>query len=124
MKNMKLKRHMLTAVLLTGLAAGTLSVRADDQDMSKMPGMKMGDQAGQTNAPAGNADAKVKPYPLKTCVVSGDKIGEMGKPVMLIYKGQEMKFCCKDCVKDFNKDPDKYIKKLAEAEAKIKKESK
>lgn len=119
---MKLKRHILTAALLAGLAVGALSVRADDQDMSKMPGMKMGDQAGQTNAPAGNA--KVKPYPLKTCVVSGDKIGEMGKPVTLVYKGQEMKFCCKDCVKDFKKDPDKYIKKLAEEEAKLKKEAK
>ncbi|HEY5043481.1 MAG TPA: YHS domain-containing protein [Verrucomicrobiae bacterium] len=121
---MKLKRHILTATMLVGLAAGALSVRADDQDMSKMPGMKMGDQAGQTNAPAGNADAKVKPYPLKTCVVSGDKIGEMGKPVTLVYKGQEMKFCCKDCVKDFNKDPDKYIKKLAQEEAKLQKEKK
>ena len=63
-------------------------------------------------------------YPLKTCVVSGDKLGEMGKPVTLVYKGQELKFCCKDCVKDFKKDPDKYIKKLAEEEAKLKKEAK
>ena len=121
---MKLKRHIITVVVLTGLAAGTMNVRADDQDMIKMPGMKMGDQTGQTNAPAGNADAKVKPYLLKTCVVSGDKIGEMGKPVTLVYKGQEMKFCCKDCVKDFNKDPDKYIKKLAQEEAKLQKEKK
>lgn len=121
---MKLKRHIITVVVLAGLAAVALSVRADDQDMSKMPGMKMGDQAGQTNAPAGNANAKVKPYPLKTCVVSGDKIGEMGKPVTLVYKGQEMKFCCKDCVKDFNKDPDKWIKKLAEEQAMKSKEAK
>ncbi len=119
---MKLKRHILTAAVLAGFAAGALTVHADDQDMSKMPGMKMGDQAGQTNAPAGNANAKVKPYPLKTCVVSGDKIGEMGKPPVIIYKGQEIKFCCKDCVKDFNKNPDKYIKKLAEEEAKLQKE--
>jgi YHS domain-containing protein len=113
--NMKMKKHILTAVVLTGLAAGTLSVRAEDHDMSKMPGM---DMSGQTNAPAANADAKVKPYPLKTCVVSGEKLGEMGKPVTLVYKGQEMKFCCKDCVKDFKKNPDKYIKKLAEEQAK------
>lgn len=74
-------------------------------------------RAADTNTPAGSAKADVKPYPLKTCLVSGDKLGgDMGKPVTLTYKGQEMKFCCKDCVKDFNKDPDKWIKKLAEAQ--------
>ena len=101
---MKLKRHLLTAFLLAGLAAGTMSLRAAD-----------------TNAPAASApkDAKVIPYPLTTCVVSGDKLGgDMGKPVTLIYKGQEMKFCCKDCVKDFNKDPKKWLKKFDEAKAK------
>ena len=61
-----------------------------------------------------------RPYPLNYCLVSGDKIGEMGDPVKTVYKGQEFKFCCKDCVKDFNKDPDKFMKKLAEAEQKAK----
>jgi len=56
-----------------------------------------------------------KPYPLKTCLVSGEKLGEMGDPYVIIHKGQEIKFCCKDCVKSFNKEPDKYLKKLAEA---------
>ncbi len=65
-------------------------------------------------------DSKEKPYPLETCVVSGEKLGEMGKPYAYEYKGREIKFCCKDCVKDFNKEPDKYIKKLDEAEAKAK----
>ena len=101
---MKLKRHILTAFLLTGLAAGTLSIRAAD-----------------TNAPASSTtkDAKVIPYPLTKCIVSGEKLGgDMGKPVTLVYKGQEMKFCCKDCVKDFNKDPKKWMKKFDEAKAK------
>ena len=40
------------------------------------------------------------------------------KPVTLTYKGQEMKFCCKDCVKDFNKAPEKLIKNLDEAQKK------
>ena len=33
----------------------------------------------------------------------------------LVYQGQEVKFCCKDCQKDFAKDPDKFLKKLANA---------
>ena len=57
---------------------------------------------------------EVKPYPLDTCIVSGEKLGEMGKPHVIQHNGQEIKFCCKDCVKEFNKDPDKYLKKLAE----------
>jgi hypothetical protein len=58
----------------------------------------------------------VKPYPasLKTCVVSGDTLGEMGKPVIIVKDGQEVKLCCKDCIKDFNKDPQKYLKMIQE----------
>lgn len=54
-----------------------------------------------------------KPYKPGTCVVSGDKLGEMGKPVVFVYKDQEIKLCCKACRKDFDKDPAKYLKKLA-----------
>ena len=57
--------------------------------------------------------AGVKPYPLKVCIVSGDKLGEMGAPVVKVVNGQEIKFCCKDCVKDFDKEPAKYLTKLA-----------
>lgn len=62
------------------------------------------------------ADAKPKPYPLKVCVVSDEKLGgDMGDPYVHTYKGQEIKFCCKGCLKDFNKEPDKYLKKIQEA---------
>jgi hypothetical protein len=73
------------------------------------------------------ADGKPKPYTLKTCIVSGDKLGgDMGDPYVFIYKdkknkddaGHEIKFCCKSCLKDFNKDPQAYIKKIDAAEAK------
>ena len=64
---------------------------------------------------------KLKPYPLKTCVVSGEKLGEMGDPFVYAYEGREIKFCCKGCLKDFKKEPAKYIKQLDEAEAKAKK---
>jgi hypothetical protein len=79
---------------------------------------------------ADDAAKKPRPYILKTCVVSGDKLGgDMGDPYVFIYKdkkikddpGREIKFCCKDCRKDFDKDPAKYLKKIDEAEAKEKK---
>ena len=55
---------------------------------------------------------KVKPYPLTTCIVSGDKLGEMGKPVGFVFKGQEIRLCCPGCRKAFDKNPDRFLKKL------------
>ena len=66
-------------------------------------------------------------YPLKTCVVSDEAIGgSMGDGIDYVYKqdgkpDRLVRFCCKDCVKDFNKDPAKYLKEIDEAAAKAKK---
>ncbi len=60
----------------------------------------------------------VKPYKLDTCAVTDEKLGEMGKPFVFEYEGQEIKLCCKSCKKDFDKNPAKYIKKMQEAEKK------
>ncbi len=63
-------------------------------------------------------------YPLTTCVVSGEKLGsgDMGPPVDYFYKetgkpDRLVRFCCKHCVADFEKEPAKYLKRLDEAEA-------
>jgi hypothetical protein len=94
---MILTKHILTAILLAGLTAGILSARAEDK-----PG-----------------DKKAKPYPLKTCIVSGEEINDKGdmKPHSFVVEGQEVKLCCKSCLKDFNKDKAGYLKKI-DAEAK------
>jgi len=65
--------------------------------------------------------AKPIPYPLTTCPVSGDKLGEMGAPYVFVYQGQEIKFCCPDCKKDFLKDPQKYLNQIKADAAKLKK---
>src|SRR5579862_3653445 len=67
-------------------------------------------------------DKKDAPVPdkLTTCPVSGDKLGEMDKPFVFEYKGREVKLCCKDCKKDFNKDPAKYMKKILAADKEAK----
>jgi hypothetical protein len=74
-------------------------------------------------AVAGRADEKkpAKTYPLKTCVVSGEKLGEMGDPYVFTHDGKEVRLCCKSCLKDFKKDPAKYMKKVEAAEKKNKK---
>jgi YHS domain-containing protein len=58
------------------------------------------------------------PDQLKTCPVSGEKLGEMGKPLIFTYQGQEVKLCCSGCKKDFDKDPAKYIKLIRAADQK------
>ena len=66
-------------------------------------------------------------YPLKTCVVSEEEIGgSMGEGIDYVYKqdgkpDRLVRFCCKDCRKDFDKEPAKYLKLIDEATAKAKK---
>jgi hypothetical protein len=63
--------------------------------------------------------AKPKPYLLKTCVVSDEKFGgDMGDPYVFTHEGREVKLCCKGCLKDFNREPAKYVKKMEAAEKK------
>ena len=54
-------------------------------------------------------------YPLETCVVTGAKLGSMGKPFDYIHNNQLVRFCCGGCVETFEKNPDEYLKKLNES---------
>jgi YHS domain-containing protein len=66
---------------------------------------------------------KPVPYPMQTCFISGDKLGEMGKPVVFTYQGQEIKLCCKDCKKKFDANPAQYMKQFEAAKKKAAKDS-
>ena len=61
------------------------------------------------------AAEQAKTYPLTTCLVSGDKLGGMGETIDCLYQGKLVRFCCKGCIKSFNKNPDKYLKELESA---------
>jgi hypothetical protein len=63
---------------------------------------------------AEEAKPEIKPYPLDTCVVSGEKLGEMGEPVTIVHEGREVKFCCAGCIKKFKKDPAKFLGQMDE----------
>jgi uncharacterized UBP type Zn finger protein len=56
--------------------------------------------------------AAATPYPSKMCLVTDNELGSMGKVVTMVYEGQQVKFCCKPCVKKFNANPAKYLAKL------------
>ena len=56
-------------------------------------------------------------YPLTTCLVSGEPLDAMGGHVSVQHEGHEVRFCCKSCVKEFNKEPTKYLAMLNKAAA-------
>jgi YHS domain-containing protein len=71
-------------------------------------------------ADAAKPDAATKPYTLDTCIVTDEKLDadpDM-KSYAFVHEGQEIKLCCKSCKKKFDKEPAKYLKKLADASAK------
>lgn len=63
---------------------------------------------------------KAKPYPLKTCLISDEKLDAdpSMKSFSFVHEGQEIKLCCKNCQKDFKKDSAKFLKKMKELAAK------
>ena len=66
-------------------------------------------------------DAKAaKPYKLDVCLVSDEKLGgeRAMKPCAFTHADREIKLCCKDCKKEFDKSPGKFISKLNDAEKK------
>ena len=56
-------------------------------------------------------------YPLKTCVISGEKLGDHGEVVKVSDDGTDVYLCCKMCTKDFAKEPAKYTKMVKDANA-------
>lgn len=99
-----------SAILVTTFAAAIL-IGCD----KKEPATPAPKDAPKTEAPKAGADAKTaaKPYPLEVCVVSGEKLGSMGKPFVFVHQGQEIKLCCSGCEDDFKKEPAKFLAKLA-----------
>lgn len=105
----KTNQCLLLAACALGVLAFSTKLPAAD---SAMPSCC----AGMVTPMAADASTNAIPDLLKTCPVSGDKLGEMAPPFVFTYKGQEVKLCCKDCKKDFDKDPAKYMKKIRAAD--------
>lgn len=100
-------KYLVALATAALLALTTASVKAEDKH----------DHEAKKEVVNGKPGKSAKAYPLDTCVVSDEKLDHDGKPYVFEYKGQEVKLCCKDCLKDFKKDPAKYTKKIEEARA-------
>ncbi|RRJ98939.1 hypothetical protein Ga0100230_011665 [Opitutaceae bacterium TAV3] len=108
----------LVAMLAVAPAAHAATDASEDHSCHAPPAQ---DASQKTNA---------DDYPLTTCVISGEPLGQMGKPFVYTHKqdgkpDQTVKFCCKMCVGSFKKDPAPALAKIAAArEAKAKAETK
>lgn len=60
----------------------------------------------------GTSVGGAKPYPLKTCIVTGNDLDSMGDTQTIVHEGRVVKFCCEPCVAKFKKNPAKYLAKL------------
>lgn len=98
-----MKKSLLTLTAVALLAATPVLVRADDAKD------KTEHKDGE------HKDKKAKAYPLDKCIVTDEELGGHGKPYVFTHEGQEIKLCCKDCLKDFKKEPAKYMKKIEDA---------
>jgi YHS domain-containing protein len=92
-----------TLVILTLATGSALAQQANDQAASQTP----------------QADAREQqrigdPWPLSTCPVSGEVLGEMGQPIVKIYDGREVRFCCNGCIDTFEANPEQYLTKADE----------
>jgi YHS domain-containing protein len=47
----------------------------------------------------------------KFCAIQGEG-NPIDPEVTVVYKGQTIGFCCSDCIAEFQKDPEKYMKNL------------
>ena len=74
-----------------------------------------GKQIAEEKANQGKEERKKKkpiPYPLETCIVTGNELGSMGDPVTFNHEDREIKVCCKPCEKKYLKDPARYLVNL------------
>ena len=101
-----MKRIIVYAIAVTlFIGAGKLWANDGYKDHKVIPAVQSTQETQKTSAPIeiGNT----------FCPVSGEKVGgEMGEPVKYEHEGKIYNLCCKACVKDFKKDPEKYIKIL------------
>lgn len=119
MKGTSMKKSMRTALMLV-ISLGLISAAFAGDSCGK--GAKCGGKGGCAGKGAcmmsgkhgagDHAQAKSVVYPLDKCIVSGEKLGGMGDPVVKVYDGREVKFCCNGCVSKFEKDKETYFKKI------------
>ena len=93
--------NRLTTTCVLGVAAILLLAACGERSTPPTPG---------TSTPQPTAAQAGQPQ--TTCPVMG---GQVDKSFFADHDGKRVYFCCGDCIATFQKDPEKYLKKLADA---------
>ena len=101
---MRILYALVPAVLL-----GCLALAGCENGASDLPGASAEpsdqDKAMAQLPPADRKLAEAQ----RVCPVTGEALGEMGKPVKVTVKGQSVFLCCDGCTKKALADPDKTL---------------
>ena len=113
-----MKRFMIIPFIV--LFAFILSINSSAQD--KKMEMKKKVETTETKImdikhEVENKVVNIKPVNT-VCPVSGE---EVDPKITAVYQDKTYSFCCKSCLKKFNKDPEKYVSKLSEDGKSLKK---
>jgi hypothetical protein len=123
----RLYESVLCLIVLSGVAmwtgcGGSTSPKNDHQKPASPPTVshesdkEHADAAEQADVAKGLAklsDAdRVLAEKQKFCPVSDEPLGEHGKPMKIVVKGQTVFLCCPACEASIKKDPEKYLAKL------------
>lgn len=113
-----MKKQSIVVGAAAAVVAGLLLVgcggQQTEQQSAAKPESQPAAQQAQTQTPPAQ-EARVNP--VDWCVVSGEKLGEMGPAIDYSYNGRSIKFCCKSCIKIFDKDPARFMARLDSAAA-------
>jgi YHS domain-containing protein len=93
------------SVYMAGWSHCETKVVAGETCCDEMPVKEVAVKADADKIPAGVTEVKNT-----KCIVMADDVGPSTK--FVTYQGKAYHICCEDCVKDFNKDPEKYVKAL------------
>lgn len=99
----------LFGLLASGLVAGQQLVRQSTCPHDPSPAC-LAEHANSPSAAVPSDEELIKKQ--KTCPVTDQPLGSMGKPVKVVVKGRTVFLCCAGCTKKLLADPDKYLKKL------------
>lgn len=121
---MKSLRTFSSVVVLTIAALSVPLVVAHEGHRKQAPAAAAGELVPVTDKDVAWVAEQKATHPTNVCIVSHDKLnGDMGEALDFIYRvtgkpDRLISLCCKDCVRDFNKDPEKYLALLDHAAAK------
>lgn len=103
--------NVQNALRAAGLALIAATALAQHEQSSPATG-KNQPVAATSDGGDGDQPRPSDPYPLATCPVSGKRLGAMGDPVVTVYDGREVRFCCPGCIEKFEAAKDDYWKKV------------